>query len=96
LYFKSGNYAKPDSNFTLSVLHRLDIKTAPLDVWVFARAEEYYKNGGPSGSQGAFIVDEPARIITFYQPPGTISALAREGTHAFVQLACGSYGADLD
>jgi hypothetical protein len=81
--------------FKAQPIFKSNLKTAQLNINVFATEEEYYKNGGPRGSRGVFIFDGGAQILTYYQPPITLCVLAHEGTHAFVHLACGSYGSDI-
>ncbi|MDI6786764.1 MAG: DUF1570 domain-containing protein, partial [Planctomycetota bacterium] len=60
-----------------------------LKVFVFKEASEYYANGGAGGSQGVYMSSGANKqIMTYYQPPRTISVLLHEGTHQFVDLVC--------
>jgi len=85
--------------YKIKRMFKVELKTAKLPISVFMTKDEYVQNGGPSGSRGVFRVggreDAGAEILAYYQPPLTAFVLIHETTHSFVQLACGSYGAEV-
>ncbi|MFH1231328.1 MAG: hypothetical protein V1709_07525, partial [Planctomycetota bacterium] len=86
-------------HFKAQQIFKLKIKVVPLEVNVFKSEEEYCEHGGARGSGGVFSGGGGRSVLikTFYHaaqpnsPYITSCSLMHEGTHAFVQLACGSY-----